>query len=355
MSQSANIDSGSGRGRSAKWPWQIPWSGWKDVIWRSTREIDNDGVLDLAAGVAFWGLFALFPALVAVVSIYGLLADPADVAGQLNRFTHALPQAVRVLITQQLTEVHRGSVLGLRVGLVASLVVALFTASGGVTAVMRGINRAYDEKETRGWLRTRMRAMLFTLGVATSVVASLGVIALLPPVMDQLGLEASTRRLIQLGRWPALALATMLGVGLLYRYGPNRTPPKWSWVAAGAILATVIWALASVSLGVYADNFGRFNKTYGTLGAGAVLALWMFLSALAILMGAELNSELEHQTREDTTVGPPHPMGKRGAAVADRIGSPRPVPDDGKKVGTALRDKFAELNRPGRGKPPSPS
>jgi membrane protein len=182
-----------------------------------------------------------------------------------------------------------------------------------------------------------------------SVVLSIAAITLLPRVMDQVGLAHSTKLLIEVVRWPAMALAVMLGLALLYRYGPNRTPPKWQWVSLGAVLATLIWTLASLGLGVYADNFGRFNKTYGALGAVAVLALWMFLAALAILLGAELNAELEHQTGEDSTVGPPRPMGQRGATVADQLGDSRPARDPKRLVAT-LHDLLVDMNRPRRGK-----
>jgi membrane protein len=337
-------------GRFAKRPWQIPWAGWKDVLWRSAREIENDDVLDVAAGVAFWGLFALLPALIALVVLYGLVSNPVDIASQVNRFTVAMPQAARSLVSDQVSEIHRGSPLGLRFGLFASLAVAILGASSGVAAMLRGINKAYDEEETRGWLRVRFLAICFTVGIALCVVLSIGAITLLPRVVAEVGLANSTKHLIAVARWPVMALAVMAGLGLLYRYGPNRTPPKWQWVSLGAVLATIIWTLASLSLGVYADNFGRFNKTYGALGGVAVLALWMFLSALAILLGAELNAELEHQTGEDSTVGPPRPMGERGATVADQIGDFRPPAGDSWRLAVAIRDFLVGMNRPRRGK-----
>lgn len=322
--QSHDIES-EPRGRSAKRPWQVPWAGWKDVLWRMYRELDDDQIFDRAGAVAFFGLLALFPALMATVSMYGLLADPADVVRQVGALSVAVPPAARSVILDQLNEISRGSGTGLRFGLVISLGIALFSASGGVAGLMRGINLAYDETETRGWLRFRFLALLFTLGLALFVIMSVAVITLLPSVLEFVGLAETARAAISLLRWPVLALTTMVGLGILYRYAPNRTPAKWQWVTPGSLLATVIWTLASLAFGVYAENFGTYNKTYGTLGGAVVLGLWMYISSLAILLGAELNAELEHQTREDSTIGPPRPMGERHARKADRLGEARPA------------------------------
>ena len=337
------------RGRLATRPWQIPWQGWKDVLWRVGDELENDDVMDVAAGVAFYALLALFPALIATISIYGIVADPGDIVQQVHRLTLAIPANARSVITQQMGEIAAGSVAELRLSLLVSLAVALFSASSGVAALMRGINKAYDETETRGWIRTRLLALSFTLGLAAFVVFSVAVITLLPPLMEHVGLEASARSLIEVFRWPIMAAATMFGLGVLYRYAPNRTPAKWQWVSPGAVLATLIWTLASLSFSLYAANFGRFNKTYGTLGGAVVLGLWLFLSALAILLGAELNSELEQQTEKDSTIGPPRPMGERGAAAADQLGKPRPNPEP-KSFRASLRERLSAMNRPRRAK-----
>ena len=330
------------RGRSAKRPWQVPWRGWQDVIWRVYREFDDDRILDQAAAVAFFGLLALFPALLATVSMYGILADPGDVVRQVGSLSFAVPPAARSLILDQLNEISHGSSAGLGFSLVISLGVALFSASGGIASLMGGINTAYDEVETRGWLRVRLLALLFTFGVALFVILSVGIITLLPTLLEFVGLAETARSAINVLRWPTLALATMAGLAILYRYAPNRTPAKWYWVTPGSLLATLIWTLASLGFSVYAENFGSYNKTYGTLGGAVVLGLWMYLSALAILLGGELNAELEHQTREDSTIGPPRPMGQREARMADDLGEARPA-----AVGQdSVRESwFASLNR----------
>lgn len=330
------------RGRSAKRPWHVPWNGWKDVLWRMVRELDDDQILDRAGAVAFFGLLALFPALIATVSMYGILADPGDVVRQVSALSIAVPPTARSVILDQLNEISRSSDAGLGFGLVLSLGIALFSASGGVAGLMRGINSAYDETETRGWLRFRLVALLFTLGLALFVIVSVAVITLLPTVLEFVGLAETARNAISVMRWPVLALTTMVGLGILYRYAPNRTPAKWQWVTPGSLLATLIWTLASLAFGVYAENFGGYNKTYGTLGGAVVLGLWMYISSLAILLGAELNAELEHQTQEDSTIGPPRPMGQRYARMADDLGEARPQATAGSD---GRESWFAGINR----------
>lgn len=337
------------RGREAERPWQIPWAGWQDVLWRVWNEISRDNLIDTAASVAFYGVLALYPALIATVSMYGLLADPIDVVKQVNSLTVALPATARSIVLQQLMSIAKSPNTGLTLGFGFSLLFAVFTASSGVAAMMRGINNAYDETETRGWLRQRVLALFFTLGLSLFVVMAVALITLLPPVLAQVGLASSARHVVQWLRWPALAIATMVGLSLLYRYGPNRTPARWRWVTPGAILATLIWTTASFSFSVYAENFGRFNKTYGTLGGAVVLSLWMFLSATAVLVGAALNAELEHQTRVDSTIGPPRPMGQRDAAMADKLGEARPN-GERKNLRDTLGAAVADLYRKGKKK-----
>ena len=255
-----------------------------DVLWRFAREVNDDDIVQIAAGVAFWGLLALFPALIATVSMYGLLADTGDVVRQMTAVSSALPWTARSLITQQLVWIADRPAVNLTLGLTISLSFALISASSGVAALMQGINKAYDEPSTRGWLRQRAMALLFTLGVSVFVMISVATITMLPAVLARIGLGQVTRTLLGILRWPTLGAAVMVGLAALYRYAPQRTPPKWPWVTWGAALATVVWVLASVVFAVYAENFGRFNKTYGTLGGVVVLLLWMYLSSFAILL-----------------------------------------------------------------------
>lgn len=337
------------RGRDASTPWQIPATGWKDVVWRVWNELREGGIVDRAASIAFYGVLALYPALTGTVSIYGLLADPSDVVRQVNSISAAMPPLARRVVLGELTAIAHRSAAELTLGVVASLLFAVVSASSGVAAMMRGINAAYDEQETRGWLRHRLLALGLTVTLSLFVVVSVALITLLPVVLTQLGLGAQARAVLQFSRWPLLGVATMLGLAVLYRYGPDRTPARWPWVAPGSLLATLIWIFASSSFSLYADNFGGFGATYGAIAAGVVLSLWMFLSALAILVGAELNAEVEHQTTVDSTIGLPRPMGKRGAAVADGLGRSCP-PSGPRRLRDTLGGAVSDLTRKGKDK-----
>ena len=307
-------------GRNARSPLRIPPRGWLDVFWRVGGELSKDRVSMAASSVAFYAMLALFPALVAIISLYGLLADPRQVTGLVARFARAAPWQARELIVQELNRIVRASGTGLTLSLVGSILFSLVSASSGVLGLIDGVTVAYDEKETRGLLRQRVVALAFAFAVSLFIVVSVATITVLPGLMRHIGLAGETRWLITALRWPALALCVMAGLAILYRYGPNRTPARWSWVMSGAALATLIWLLASFLLSLYVENFGRFTRTYGALGAIIILLLWFYVSGLAILVGAEINSELERQTTVDTTIGPVRAMGKRGAVVADTLG-----------------------------------
>jgi membrane protein len=235
----------------------------------------------------------------------------------------ALPRAARELLIEQMLEIARGSSTGLGIGLIVSVAFTLLSAAGGIEALISGVNVAYDERETRSFVRLRLIALKFTLAFILFVIVALGTIAVLPPLLDALGIGEVTSAIARGLRWPALALLMMLSLSVLYRHSPNRTPPKWRWVSSGAVLATAIWIIVSVALSAYVSRVGSFNETYGTLGGVMALLLWFYLTSLAILLGAELNAELEHQTALDSTVGPPKPLGERGAFVADTIGEAR--------------------------------
>lgn len=308
------------RGRRAASPSQIPLSGWRDVIWRVLTDIRTHNITLIAAGVAFFAMLALVPGLIAIVSLYGLLAHPAAVAVQIEALSEALPAAARSVLHDQLHSIVTSSNARLSLGLLASVLVALVSASNGVHVLVQGVNVAYKEKETRGFLRLRARSFLFTVTAILFVTVALGTITLLPPILNQLQMPVSTRRLIQTGRWAMLGCAVIAGLAVLYRLAPNRTPPQWRWVSWGAVIATVVWLLASLAFSWVATNLGAYNQMYGALGGVVLLLLWFYISSFAILIGAEINAELEHQTAHDSTVGPPRPSGERGAVVADGVG-----------------------------------
>ncbi|NLE85620.1 MAG: YihY/virulence factor BrkB family protein [Myxococcales bacterium] len=310
-------------GRFATGPWNIPIRGWWEVLRRVAGSASNDEISQAAAAVAFYAFLSLVPALIALVSSYALIANPHDLSRLLGELDGTAPSHVLALLEQQLSEIIAGSATQLTLGVLVSLLVAWLSASRGVAAMMRAVNIAYREEETRGWLTRRWLAVRLSAGLSVFVAVAIAFITILPTLVGFLGLEPLVP-LVRRMRWPFLAIAVMFGLGIFYRYAPNRTAPKWRWVLLGAALATAAWLLASMGLAYYVDSFGNFNATYGALGAIAALLLWFFVSAYAILFGAELNAELEHQTEVDTTVGPPRPMGRRAAAVADSVGPTLP-------------------------------
>ena len=336
-------------GREARSPIRIPPRGWLEVLWRVGSELSNDRVTMLAASVAFYATLAVFPALVAVVSLYGLLADPHQIARSVARLSAAMPGTARQLIIAELHRIASTPSTGLTLSLIGSVAVALLSASSGALGLIDGITVAYDERETRGILRQRLLAVGFAVGASLFVVASVAVLTVIPILMRHLGLASETRWLFSVLRWPALAACVMVGLALLYRYAPNRTPARWPWVMSGAALATAIWLGASYLLSLYVENFGRFSRTYGALGAMIVLLLWFYVSAIAVLIGAEINAELERQTLVDTTIGPPRPMGERGAVVADTLGKGLSGSTE-TPLKERVRDTAKDLVRPGREK-----
>jgi membrane protein len=309
------------RGRQAPSPTQIPPRGWKDVAVRVKEEAKQDDVSLLAGGVAFFALLALVPALVAIVSIYGLFANESTVVRQVGDVLGAAPREVRDLVTAQLRSIVTGSSAGAGVAAVLGVLVALWSASSGMKHLIGAINLAYDEDENRGFVRVRAISLAMTVGAIVFLVVAFGTIAIVPAALSKAGLGAAARTLIGVFRWVVLLAGMMVGLSILYRYGPARDEPKWSWASPGAVFATVSWIVVSLLFSLYTANFGNYNETYGTLGAIIVVMLWLYLTALVIILGAELNAELERQTKRDTTKGPDRPLGQRDATAADTVGA----------------------------------
>jgi membrane protein len=311
-------------GRDAARPSDIPARGWLDIVKRTQKEIKADNVTLTAAGVAFYSMLAIFPALIAVVTIYGLVAEPADVQRQVGSFAENMPPGAGYLLTDQLQRIVETRQTSLSIALVISLAAALWSASAGIQALIKGLNIAYDEQETRGFVKLRGLALLLTIGGIVVVLGAIALIAVLPAVLDRLGLGRAGELAISVGRWPALVILVAVALAVLYRLGPDRSNPRFRWVSWGALAAVVLWVVISAGFSYYVSNFGKYGQTYGSLGAVIVLLLWLWLSALAALIGAELDAEIERQTARDTTTGPERPMGARDATVADTLGeSPR--------------------------------
>jgi len=308
------------RGRRAERPSQLPAAGWRDVLWRVKGEMAEDNLSLVAAGVAFYALLALFPAVAAVVSIYGMIADPQTVEQQLAAVSHILPQEAQSIVGDQLKRVSGSGSTALGFGAIASLLLTLWSANKGTQALITALNIVYDEEEKRGVVRLYLISLALTVGMILFLILCLAAIAAVPALIGSLGLPQVIQQLALWLRWPILGVAFMVALAVLYRYAPSRDEPRWGWVSWGAVLATVLWLVASGLFSWYVSNFGSYNETYGSLGAVAILLMWFWLSALIVLLGAELNAEMEHQTERDTTEGPRQPRGARGAYVADTVG-----------------------------------
>ncbi len=323
-------------GLHARKPTDIPARGWWQVTRRALKEATADHVPMLAGGVAFFAFLAIFPAIIAGVTLYGLVADPATVAAQAQTLAGALPQSAQPLLLDQLAQVTGGSGRALTVGLVISLLAALWSASSGVSNLMQAINLAYDEEEGRGFVKLRGIALLLTLGAIVFVLLTLTLVAVLPPLLDALALGPAGRVAAEVVRWVLLVLVLVVALAVIYRLAPDRDAPRFRWVSTGAVVASVLWIVGSVVFSLYVNNFGRYGNTYGALAGVVVLLLWLYLTSYVVLLGAEINAEAERQTEKDTTRGDPQPRGERDAAAADDVvGTPPPVPqttadDDGR-------------------------
>ncbi|MDQ3602182.1 MAG: YihY/virulence factor BrkB family protein [Actinomycetota bacterium] len=306
-------------GEQAETPVGIPPRGWWQVIKRAFRESSADNVPMLAGGVAFFAFLAVFPALIAALTLYGLLADPAQVAQQVQNIAKALPRSAQPLLTEQLTSVTQTSGGALTAGLVISLLAALWSASSGTGNLITAVNLAYDEKESRGFVKLRATALGLTLGGIVFVLLTLTLVAVVPVALDNLGLGVVGRVVAQVVRWVLLVGVVVVGLAVVYRVAPDRASPRFRWVSAGALVATVLWIIGSVAFSLYVNFFGNYNKTYGALAGVIVLMLWLFLTTYIVLLGAEINAESERQTVRDTTHGEPQPMGRRRAEAADSL------------------------------------
>ncbi len=309
------------RGRHAEHPLQIPWAGWKDILWRTYREAFADRIPSIAGGVAFFMLFSIFPAITALVSAYGLFFDAETIAQTLSLLYGVVPQNVLQLTHDQATRIAAQSNGTLSIGVVVGILVALWSAMGGVKAMIDALNVIYEERETRSFLRFNLVALGFTLTGFAVFLLAIGGVIMVPLVLSWLGLGGLTAALMRIFRWPALLIVLLVGLAVLYRYAPDRRAARWQWVSIGSVFASVVWIAASFLFSWYLAKFNSYNATYGSLGAVVAMMMWLWISATVVLLGAELNAEIEHQTAQDLTVGENKPLGERGAAMADTVGA----------------------------------
>jgi membrane protein len=344
----------TGRGRFASMPSRIPLEGWKDILWRVWHEISEDRITLIAAGATFYLLLALFPALAAFVSIYGFVADPVTIADHIAFLGGLLPSGGVELIEDQLRNLAAQNEAALSFGFIFGLGVALWSANNGIKTLFEAMNIAYDETEKRGFIKLTLISLGFT--VATIVIGILFIVSvgIVPAVLAFVGLGGVTEFLISLLRWPILFAAAALGISVLYRYGPSRARAKWRWVTWGSIFATALWLIASLLFSWYLANFADYNATYGSLGAVIGFMMWTWISVVIICAGAELNSEMEHQTARDSTTGPELPMGARGATMADTLGKSRHSPSAQAEYAHGKRERLTFPDQEDRDERASP-
>ncbi len=311
------------RGRDAGSPAEIPLRGWRDVLLRVKHEARHDDISLVAAGMAFYAMLSVAPTLAFIISVYGLLVTPEGVQNQIAALASYLPPDAGAMIESQLHDVASARSETLGWSIVFAALLSLWSASKAMRSLFGGLNAVYDELETRSYLRLTAQSLLFTLAGICVLILMLSVVALLPLVLKVIALPVSSETLVRVFSWAMICVVAMISIAVLYRFGPARSKPQWRWVTVGAVVAMVLWLASSAGLSWYVSSFDSYQRTYGALGAMVVLLMWFFLSAYALLLGGELNAELEHQTSVDSTVGSPQPMGQRGAVVADSLG---PVP-----------------------------
>lgn len=314
-----NRESTASHGRHARKPTHIPRSGWFQVLKRVKDDIGRDHVSLVAAGVAFYSLLAVFPAIVAVISLWGLLFDSQQISQQISSVSHLLPQQAAEIVRQQAQQASSGNSTGMGLAAIGGILLAIYSASRGIKGLMDGLNIVYEEQEKRGFLKKAAIILGLTLGAIVMAVVTLGTITAVPVLVKMLGLGGVVGTTINLLRWPLLLVVVMLTLGVLFRYAPDRKKPRWQWVRVGSVAAVLLWLIGSIGFSLYVRNIASYNETYGSLGAVVILLMWFWLSAFIVLMGAALNSELERQTQCDTTVGDDQPAGERGAHAADSV------------------------------------
>lgn len=308
-----------GRGRNASKPSEIPARGWLDILKRTFQQLGEDNLSIVAAGMAFYAFSAMVPALAALIAIYALVADPATVTEHIESMAHLLPEQARTIIHDQLVRLSSDDQAA-GWGALIGIVIALFGSMKAMTALITGLNIAYDESERRSFIKLNLTAFLLTLGGILAAALVIGLLAVAPAVVSSMGGGDTALTILQVATWPFLAGLFMVGLAIVYRYAPCRDEAQWRWVSWGAAAAMVLWLLGSGAFAFYASRFGSYEETYGSLGAVVLFLMWMFLTAYVILLGAELDAEMERQTKRDTTSGPEKPMGQRDAHAADTLG-----------------------------------
>jgi membrane protein len=309
------------RGRHATHPLQIPWKGWYDILWRTYREMNSDRLLSIAGGVSFFVLLAIFPAITALVSAYGLFFNASTITNNLSLLNEVVPGNVLGIVHEQASRIASNSGGALSIGIVVGILVSLWSAMSGVKAMIDALNVIYEQKECRSFLKLNLVALVFTFAGFAAFLLAIATIVVLPLILSPIGLASLTETVTRIARWPLLLVVLLIGLAALYRYGPDRRKARWEWVTVGSVFAAVTWIIASFLFSLYLASFANYNATYGSLGAVVGLMIWLWISTIVVLLGAELNAEIEHQTARDSTIGAEKPLGARGAVMADTVGA----------------------------------
>jgi membrane protein len=308
----------NGRGQSATTPYEIHKPGWVDILLRIYLHITNDRILLIAAGVTFYLILAIFPAISALVLIYGLFFDPETMAGHVNLVAGVAPGGAIDILREQLTRLGQQSGAALGVSFFVSLAIALWSATSGVKTIFDGLNVAYEEEEKRSFVKLTGLALVFTIGLIGFVLLLLAGMVALPVALNYFPLRGMTDILLKIVRWPLLFVIVAFSLSVFYQYGPSRAKAQWRWISWGSAAATGLWLVASILFSWYVSNFGSYNKTYGSLGAMVGFMTWVWLSNVVVLVGAQLNAETEHQAMRQSTARPPRPRRQ----MADSVGAP---------------------------------
>ena len=290
-------------GALATKPSEIPAQGWKQIAKRVFAGIGDDRVMAEAAAVTYFALLAIFPAIASLISIYGLIADPADIGKHLSSLGGVVPDGGMQIIGDQIKSLTSSPHKALGFGVVIGLLTSLWSANAGIKSLFDALNAVYEERETRSFMHRTWLSLLFTLGALVFVILAISAVAVVPAILQFVALGSFADTLLNFGRWPLMLAAIMLFLALVYRYGPSRVKAKWRWVSWGSGFAGVMFIVASAAFSWYAANFGSYNKTYGSLGAAVGFMTWIWISTTIVLIGAELNAALERQTMQDTKAG----------------------------------------------------
>ena len=311
-----------GRGRHAAKPSDVPPTGWLDILARTKQQISEDNLSIVAAGVAFYAFVAVVPALAATIAIYGLISDPSQVARHIESLARVLPGEVLPLLREQMTRI-AGNSQAAGIGAIVGFAFALYSSANAIKALISGLNIAYDEEEKRGFFKLSLIAFVLTIGGIFGVLFAVTLVAVLPGLLQHLPIGSAAETVLNVLRWPLLFVFALAGLAVMYRFGPCRNDARWRWVSWGAATATLLWLVASGAFSLYVSKFASYDKTYGPLGSVVIFLMWLYLSAFVVLLGAEMNSEMERQTLKDTTKGGEKPLGERGAQSADTVGPSR--------------------------------